>query len=150
MCGHRTHHHRGHRQGDEAGLVPVAPEVRVADADRERVVAALRTHAGEGRLDPGELGERVDGAVAARTPGDLAALTADLPVPPRDPVARAKAWGAEARTFVWVVALLWVVWLATGAGFPWPVFPTLGWGVPLLLSRPRAGGPGLGRVAVGR
>ena len=24
---------------------------------------------------------------------------------------------------------LWVIWAVGGAGFPWPVFPTLGWGI---------------------
>jgi hypothetical protein len=31
--------------------------------------------------------------------------------------------------FVLVNALVWIIWAATGAGFPWPIFVTLGWGV---------------------
>jgi hypothetical protein len=27
------------------------------------------------------------------------------------------------------MALLWVIWLITGAGYPWPVWPMLGWGI---------------------
>jgi len=28
-----------------------------------------------------------------------------------------------------VIALLWLIWLVTGAGYPWPIWPMLGWGV---------------------
>ena len=31
--------------------------------------------------------------------------------------------------FVLVNASLWVIWAVTGAGFPWPVFPLVGWGL---------------------
>ena len=41
------------------------PEIRVADADRERAVVALREHAVAGRLTLEEFGERVDQAYAA-------------------------------------------------------------------------------------
>ena len=27
------------------------------------------------------------------------------------------------------MALLWLVWLVTGAGYPWPIWPMLGWGI---------------------
>ena len=27
------------------------------------------------------------------------------------------------------MALLWTIWLVTGAGYPWPIWPMLGWGV---------------------
>jgi hypothetical protein len=33
------------------------------------------------------------------------------------------------RTYLAVMALLWLIWLATGAGHPWPVWPMLGWGI---------------------
>jgi 2TM domain len=35
-------------------------------------------------------------------------------------------------SFVAVNTLLWIIWLATSTwygGFPWPIFPTLGWGI---------------------
>ena len=56
------------------------PELRVSDADREATVVRLREAGGEGRLTLEELAERVERADAARTRGDLDALTADLPV----------------------------------------------------------------------
>ena len=37
------------------------------------------------------------------------------------------------RTYLAVMALLWLVWLVawltTGAAYPWPVWPMLGWGI---------------------
>jgi Flp pilus assembly protein TadB len=53
--------------------------LRASDADREGVIDRLREAAGEGRLEPDELAHRVDGALRARTYGDLAELVADLP-----------------------------------------------------------------------
>jgi hypothetical protein len=55
------------------------PDLRASDADRERVAEVLRHAAGEGRLTVDELDERIDAAFAARTHGELEALTADLP-----------------------------------------------------------------------
>ena len=76
------------------------PELRVSDADRETAVARLRTAVGEGRLTLEELAERVELADAARTHGDLAALTADLPVS-----APASA-AVERRARGWIVAVM--------------------------------------------
>ena len=64
---------------------PAPPVVRASDADREAVVARLRTAAGEGRLDVDEFAERVSAAYAATTTDELDALLTDLPRP--DPVA---------------------------------------------------------------
>jgi hypothetical protein len=54
-------------------------DLRVSDADRERVAQRLRHAAGEGRLTLEELDERVEAAYVAKTGADLAPLTADLP-----------------------------------------------------------------------
>ena len=53
--------------------------LRASDADRERAVDLLRGHAQAGRLEVEELDERCERAFAARTFGELDALTADLP-----------------------------------------------------------------------
>jgi hypothetical protein len=53
--------------------------LRASDTDRDAVVDRLREAAGEGRLEPNELEQRVGGALRARTYGDLAELLADLP-----------------------------------------------------------------------
>ncbi|HET9168915.1 MAG TPA: DUF1707 domain-containing protein [Actinospica sp.] len=55
-------------------------EMRASDTDRERVADRLRTAAGHGRITMDELEERLEGAYAARTYGELVPLTADLPV----------------------------------------------------------------------
>jgi hypothetical protein len=66
-----------------ASMGPVVhPSWLAATADRERTVGSLRAAFAEGRLTQDELGERVAQAYAARTYGDLWALTADLPVGP--------------------------------------------------------------------
>ncbi|MET7482705.1 DUF1707 domain-containing protein [Streptomyces sp. NPDC005538] len=54
--------------------------LRASHADRDRVVDVLTGAAGDGRLTAEELDERVEAALTARTLGELAALTADLPV----------------------------------------------------------------------
>jgi hypothetical protein len=75
------------------------PELRVSDADRETVVARLRVAGGEGRLTLEELAERVELADAARTHGDLDALTADLPVATTSTAVAPRARG-------WIVAVM--------------------------------------------
>jgi hypothetical protein len=62
------------RQSDSA-----TPEFRASDQDRDRAVDVLRVAAGDGRLTPAELDERLEIALTARTSGELEALIADLP-----------------------------------------------------------------------
>jgi hypothetical protein len=85
------------------------PELLVSDADRESAVARLRVAGGEGRLTLEELADRVERADAARTHGDLEALTADLPQtmgPSTAPEPRPRGWivavmGGAARKGRW-------------------------------------------------
>jgi hypothetical protein len=58
--------------------------MRASDEDRERVVAVLQRHTAAGRLSLDEFAERVDVACAARTLGELAVVTRDLPPVPAD------------------------------------------------------------------
>jgi hypothetical protein len=60
---------------------PARPEVLASDADRDAVAAVLSSAFAEGRLTAIEHAERVRGAYGARTLGELAGLTADLPDP---------------------------------------------------------------------
>ncbi len=60
----------------------VNPSWLAATADRERTVGVIRAGFAEGRLSQDELDERVAQAYAARTYGELWALTADLPAGP--------------------------------------------------------------------
>jgi hypothetical protein len=53
--------------------------LRASHDDRDQVAEQLRVAAGDGRLSPGELDERLELALTARTYAELAALVADLP-----------------------------------------------------------------------
>jgi hypothetical protein len=70
------------------------PAIRASDAEREAVVARLRTAAGEGRLALDELADRLDRALTAVTRADLALLTKDLPEqrPDAPPAAKSRRW----------------------------------------------------------
>ncbi|NEA21834.1 DUF1707 SHOCT-like domain-containing protein [Actinomadura bangladeshensis] len=56
-------------------------EIRIGDAERDAVMVALHDHYAEGRLDRGELDERLDAVLSAKTRGDLRTLVKDLPSP---------------------------------------------------------------------
>jgi hypothetical protein len=75
-----------HGSGDEQ--LP-AREFRASYEDRDRVVETLRLAAGDGRLNADELDQRIEMALTARTYGELAALTKDLP-DAADPAAAAE------------------------------------------------------------
>ena len=65
--------------GDE---VASPGELRASHEDRDRVAELLRVAAGDGRLTAEELDERLEKALTARTYGELAALSRDLPTAP--------------------------------------------------------------------
>jgi len=56
------------------------PGLRASHEDRNRVVDALRVAGGDGRLSAEELDARLESALTAQTLGELAGLTADLPI----------------------------------------------------------------------
>jgi hypothetical protein len=74
---------------DDRSLSPVSqiayaypearPEMRASDADRDRTAAVLGGALAAGRLTTAEHADRLDAAYAAKTLGDLAPLTRDLP-----------------------------------------------------------------------
>jgi Domain of unknown function (DUF1707)/Cell wall-active antibiotics response 4TMS YvqF len=57
-------------------------DLRASDADRERVAERLREAATHGEITLSELDERLETAYAAKTFGELAPVTADLPAGP--------------------------------------------------------------------
>ena len=84
--------------------------MRASDADRERAVDVLRIAAGDGRLTAGELDERLEAALSARTVGELAEVISDLPAWPGVATAQAKdvlridqRGGSVQHTGRWVV-----------------------------------------------
>ncbi|WP_210648991.1 DUF1707 domain-containing protein [Nocardioides sp. SYSU D00065] len=56
-------------------------QMRISDADRQRVADVLRDAAGDGRLDLDELEERLERTWQAKTYGDLVPITVDLQAP---------------------------------------------------------------------
>jgi Domain of unknown function (DUF1707)/2TM domain len=103
-------------------------DLLASDADRERTAERLRTAAGEGRLAPEELEERLERAFAARTEGELEPLTADLPRP-RGPEQRRGRRHPDFGAYVGVSIMLVAIWALTGMGYFWPVWPIVGWGI---------------------
>jgi hypothetical protein len=121
--------------------------MRASDADREAVADTLRDAHAEGRLTLEEFEERLDRALAAKTIGELATLTQDLPAlngsiqAPATPVgapvtpytARGRvrslwaAWGTGVLVCVaiWAATVIsdgeshgfWPIWLILPGGF---------------------------------
>ncbi len=115
--------------------MPTRGDLRASDADRDRVIDALREHAAAGRLTSEELEARTEYALAARYVGDLNRLLRDLPrlEPSRASVAlRRAAWRSfeiHLRIYIAVIAMLVAIWGLTGGGDFWPIWPALGWGI---------------------
>jgi hypothetical protein len=130
------------------------PHLLAADADRAAVVTRLDASLTDGRLTLAEYEDRSARAHAARTYGELAELTADLPRPASpqpqtqpSAVTRAvyagawhgawdrdlrTAWTGWATTAVIVIGIWLVSMLATGdLQYPWPVWVVGPWGVVL-------------------
>jgi uncharacterized membrane protein len=105
--------------------------MRASDADRERAAEVLREAHAEGRLSAEELHERLDAVFAARTYGELAPVTADLPAVPAAPGApapRPDPWRRVREPAAATVVLVGI-WAITavmsgswaGLWFIWPV-----------------------------
>ena len=101
--------------------------MRASEAEREAAVDDLHRHASVGRLDLDELERRVEAALGARTVEDLAALKEDLPaIVPSE-------FRQHLSVYLAVNALLVAIWALTGAGYFWPVWPFMGWGIAVVL-----------------
>lgn len=150
MCGARRNHPVTHPETAthdrraavaSAGVATMpADDLRASDADRESAMTALRLHAGAGRLEIDELDERMSAVLAARSRADVAEALRELPDLPDAPVARAEAGNRhehshDPRAYLAVMVLLVGIWLLTGAGHFWPLYPALGWGLPLIIGR---------------
>jgi hypothetical protein len=79
----------------EPGAQAAAAGLRASRADRERVIDLLKAAFVQDRLDRDEFDTRIGQALASRTYGELAAVTADIPAEltealPRRPPVRAR------------------------------------------------------------
>ncbi|TQN40690.1 uncharacterized protein DUF1707 [Blastococcus colisei] len=143
------------------------PHLRAADADRAAVATALGQHMSAGRLSVEEYDERLARAYAAKTYGELDALTADLPsaVPSARPDPRPAAgststvdrhggWDADPQSWrSWATTSLIVltIWAATSLAsweflYFWPVWVIGPWGAVLLAQTLTRRGDGPGRL----
>ncbi len=137
----------GSRGRTDVILTSQAPEdayARIGDAERDATVALLGDAVAEGYLTPDELDTRLETALTARTQADLQSLRADLPpewlaLRHRRAAAHASRRSARAAlrprvsAYLGVMAVLVGIWLGvgavTGAWYPWPIWPALGWGI---------------------
>jgi hypothetical protein len=133
------------------------PHLRAADTDRAELATILGEHMAAGRLTVAEYEERLTRAYAAKTYGELAELTADLP---RGPVPAVRSGAAPARredraarrggrhdadTWAWgswasTAAIVITIWAITCLAswqllYFWPVWVIGPWGVVLLVQR---------------
>ncbi|WNV75792.1 DUF1707 domain-containing protein [Geodermatophilus sp. DSM 44513] len=93
-------------------IEPVHPDqLRVSDPERAAVQERLRRAVGAGQLDLHEFDTRVQAVWAARTRGDLARVTRDLPEPPpaAPPPPPLDRWFSDddAGTAMRVLAVVW-------------------------------------------
>ena len=68
------------------------PDLRAADADRERISERLRQSHAEGRLDLDEFQQRLERCYEAKTVGELDKLVRDLPGPDERDQQASLAW----------------------------------------------------------
>jgi hypothetical protein len=146
------------------------PQERVSTAERESAAAMLADAAAAGYLTTDEFSERVSTAYAAVTRDDLNRVAAELPpewVKAREKARRRAERADQARSaarkhlaaYISGSALMIMIWLAvgvaTGAWYPWPLWPILGWGFGVWhhtkpLRHGRALPPGSNRRELGR
>ncbi|MGV9719661.1 DUF1707 domain-containing protein [Nocardia beijingensis] len=111
--------------------------VRASDADREKIIDRLRLAMNEGRLSLAEFDDRLQQVYAAKTYGELTPLLSDLP-------AQRKAHPAPTKGIPQWITIMWTPWvfvnvlcvaiyLATGAGYFWPFWVAVPWGLALLI-----------------
>jgi hypothetical protein len=116
-------------------------ELRVSDRERQAVQERLQQAVSAGQLHFGEFDERLGAVWSARTRGELARVTRDLPdlpppPPPAPPAPRHRVFADTAGgTVMRVLTTIWacvfavnvVVWVLVSAGngdavYPWPIW----------------------------
>lgn len=121
--------------------------MRVGDSERDETAEQLTEHFAAGRLEHSEFAERTEKALRARTRSELDEVLLDLPAvpatfspptpvtaPPASRAARSE-WRQKMLAPWAIFAVFFVViWLATGGGYFWPIWPVLGWGIGVAFS----------------
>ena len=95
-----------------------AVDLRASDDDRERVAAVLREHTAAGRLTLDELSDRMAAAYAARTLGELASLTVDLPSLAESGRRHGAALSLTASAIAALIAVIFVVGVLVAVAGP--------------------------------
>jgi hypothetical protein len=122
------------------GAVGGSLQVRISDAERQRVTERLREAYAEGRISLDELGQRVETAYSALTRQDLVSITRDLPKV-RASHRRPRGRWRPPRLFLKVSAFLWAIWGAetvsghAGAHDLWPLVVTAPWAALIVIER---------------
>jgi len=127
-------------------------QMRAADAEREQLAEELREHMLAGRITAEEFEQRLEGAYAASTRGELEALKTDLPMSPavleRELARRRRrlrrrlvqeAGGAATLSLVCVA--IWAAGNAHGHEAFWPVWVILATMLPVVRNAWRLLGP---------
>ncbi len=129
-------------------------DLRAGDEDRDRTSATLREAYAEGRLDHDEFQGRLDRAQQAKTYGELAELTRDLPstvpaapVPMPDPAVvtsarerdRRKGLRAAWASWLGVSVMVNIIWFASWMGdgsapYYWPIWVMGPWGGAMIIA----------------
>jgi hypothetical protein len=118
--------------GDELGAAGRG-HLRASHADRDQVIGTLKAAFVQGRLTKDELDARAGQAFAARTYGELAALTADLPAGLADAVPPRHAARAQTRWPISTAASAGL-WMVCAVAVPMVLFPIGGAGLFLLFT----------------
>jgi hypothetical protein len=128
--------------------------LRASDADRERVVDALKAAFVQGRLSKSDLVRRAGQALESRTYAQLADTTAGIPAartataPPRPPASPGRARQVNWKVIAWVVSVI-IVAPALGVAFfatyygSFFILLLFGFGAATVLGSPMP--PGVGR-----
>ncbi|MEO3860293.1 DUF1707 domain-containing protein [Acrocarpospora sp. B8E8] len=77
--------------------MPIEPQVRVSDDDRDRTVQRLQQAFAAGLITREEMDDRLELAFTARSHGDLVPVVADLPGEPVDEVVELNSTGGRVK-----------------------------------------------------
>src|SRR6478735_7848295 len=136
MCW-RSYGWRWEREPERTSEPAKTDDLRIADSDRERAIAQLSKHAGDGRLTFEEFEARVEEVYAAKTNADLRPVFRELPSYDAPPARRRSSRmrphievEAIVRPLVMLALLAWaaiawgpwVLWIGL-----WIVLPRLFW-----------------------